>query len=213
MSCKLWWRVHIIREILVTFLIQGFSLILDCFDNSVKMQLSETIDRRFINIVNQSCLPWPKTTVQCHRSDAAARSRWCCIRLRVYSFFYLASSCASFTLNSFAAAEGEPRGVLPPSACLRSFRVDAFCNARSTPVASVDETTRRTDSAGATANAPYNYGESQSRYGVYRLAWFARTSTRTLAAASIISLRFCNRRTDDDHIWITDEFELECKLN
>lgn len=37
------------------------------------------------------------------------------------------------------------------------------------------QSTRRADSVARRlpTDAPYNYGESQSRYGVYRIAWFA----------------------------------------
>jgi len=80
------------------------------------------------------------------------------------------------------------RGPFGPF-CLRSFKVDTFCNARSAPVASVDETTEsRFGWCMAIASAPYNYGESQSpRHGAYRFAW-TRTSTRALAAASILEI-------------------------
>lgn len=71
------------------------------------------------------------------------------------------------------------RAVLPSSACLRSFRVAAFCGARPALVASVDETTRRTG-AGLIRPArrlPTRYiimvKASHETTCVYRIAWFA----------------------------------------
>lgn len=113
------------------------------------------------------------------RSDASARRSQCCISSRINSFlfFRLVSSCASFAFNSFTAAGWA--AVLPPPPLPPVDHLGPMHFVMQGPRRLHQSTRRRGELircwCTVTANAPYNYGESQSQHGAYKLAWFAPT--------------------------------------